>query len=118
MNIESERKLFLELQDLSLVDLIEYSKEWNIFKFKIANTNLDKGVELNKLNYGWKMWQASANREGFVLVANNRKTIVAIEQMVEQQVEASGMDSRGLERLDGWRIMDVIVEASQENKDE
>lgn len=51
--------------------------------------------------------------EGFVLIKNDTKTVVAIEQMVEQQVEASGMDSRRLERLDGWRIIEAAIEAQE-----
>ncbi|MEN8380744.1 hypothetical protein [Acinetobacter radioresistens] len=49
----------------------------------------------------------------FVLLKNDSKTIVAIEQMVEQQVEASGMDSRCLERLDGEKILQAAIEAQE-----
>lgn len=51
--------------------------------------------------------KAKAVPEGFVLIKDDTKTVVAIERMVEQQVEASGMDSRRLERLDGWKIIEA-----------
>lgn len=110
MNIENEIKLFLELQGSSLVELIEYSKEYNIFRFKITNTNLAKGVKLNKLNYGWKMWQDSVNREGFVLVPvepTEDMTIYAIDNC-EYQLEHEVMAS----------IYKDMIEASQDNKDD
>lgn len=118
MNIENERKLFeqLPLAELAIKSEYVYYDEKSNSYFPNEDFCPDSAPET--MNFAWQAWQASVNREGFVLVANNRKTIVAIEQMVEQQVEASGMDSKGLERLDGWRIMDVIIEASQENKDE
>lgn len=39
------------------------------------------------------------------------KVIIALEQRVENQVEASGMDSRRLERLDGEKLIDTILKA-------
>lgn len=61
--------------------------------------------------------KAQAVPEGFVLIKNYTKTVVAIERMVEQQVEASGMDSRRLERLDGWRIIEAAIEAQEPTND-
>ena len=68
MNLEIEIELFLSIQDKSMVSTIEYSEEHNIFTFKVVNTNLSEGVRLSALNYGWKMWLASASREGYKLV--------------------------------------------------
>lgn len=69
---------------------------------------------VNQINFGWKLWrQAQAVPEGFVLIKDDTKTVVAIERMVEQQVEASGMDSRRLERLDGWKIIEAAVKAQE-----
>lgn len=71
------------------------------------------------VNAGWKAWQAAkaqAVAEGFVLIKDDTKTVVAIERMVEQQVEASGMDSRRLERLDGWKIIEAAVKAQEPAK--
>ncbi|WP_312602726.1 DNA translocase FtsK [Acinetobacter schindleri] len=64
----------------------------------------------------WKKLQAAkaqAVPEGFILIKDDTKTVVAIERMVEQQVEASGMDSRRLERLDGWKIIEAAVKAQE-----
>lgn len=60
--------------------------------------------------------KAQAVPEGFVLIKDDTKTVVAIERMVEQQVEASGMDSRRLERLDGWKIIEAAVKAQEPAK--
>ncbi|HJF29079.1 MAG TPA: hypothetical protein K8V79_12765 [Acinetobacter lwoffii] len=61
--------------------------------------------------------KAQAVPEGFVLIKDDTKTVVAIERMVEQQVEASGMDSHRLERLDGWRIIEAAVKAQEPTND-
>lgn len=61
--------------------------------------------------------KAQAVPEGYVLIKDDTKTVVAIERMVEQQVEASGMDSRRLERLDGWKIIEAAVEAQEPAND-
>lgn len=68
----------------------------------------------------WLMWEkakAQVVPEGFVLIKDDTKTVVAIERMVEQQVEASGMDSRRLERLDGWKIIEAAVKAQEQAND-
>lgn len=49
-----------------------------------------------------------------VLVPKNQKTVVAIENMVYQQVEASGIDEP-IHRLDGWRILEEIIEAVEKD---
>lgn len=64
-----------------------------------------------------KQAKAQAVPEGFVLIKDDTKTVVAIERMVEQQVEASGMDSRRLERLDGWKIIEAAVKAQEPAND-
>lgn len=74
--------------------------------------------------FGFEIWyesqkaaKAQAVPEGFVLIKDDTKTVVAIERMVEQQVEASGMDSRRLERLDGWKIVEAAVKAQEPAND-
>ncbi|EPG6933192.1 hypothetical protein NLV80_000798 [Acinetobacter baumannii] len=70
---------------------------------------------LAEINYGWELWQkakAQAVPDTHVVVPRTRKVVVAIEKMVEQQVEASGITS-DVFRLDGWRILDAIQEASE-----
>ncbi|MFW6557581.1 hypothetical protein [Acinetobacter baumannii] len=60
----------------------------------------------------WLEAKAQAVPEGCIVVPRNRGVVVAIEKMVEQQVEASGITS-DVFRLDGWRILDAIQEASE-----
>ena len=70
----------------------------------------------SKAQIGWEMWQAKSQSvaEGFVLIKNNSKTIVAIEKMVEQQVEASGI-TWDVFRLDGEKILEAMIEAQGES---
>jgi CRISPR/Cas system-associated protein Csx1 len=80
----------------------------------------DIGEDTESINMAWMAWQAAkaqAVPEGFVLIKDDTKTVVAIERMVEQQVEASGMDSRRLERLDGWKIIEAAVKAQEPTND-
>ncbi|MDP7775870.1 hypothetical protein QWI49_12000 [Acinetobacter nosocomialis] len=56
--------------------------------------------------------KAQAVPDTHLVVPRNREVVVAIEKMVEQQVEASGITS-DVFRLDGWRILDAIQEASE-----
>lgn len=77
-------------------------------------------VFCHDLNCDWLIWKsakAQAIPDGFVLIKHDSKTAVAIERMVEQQVEASGMDSRRLERLDGWKIIEAAVKAQEQVND-
>ncbi|MDO7511752.1 hypothetical protein [Acinetobacter baumannii] len=63
----------------------------------------------------WSFWnkaKAQAVPDTHIVVPRNREVVVAIEKMVEQQVEASGITS-DVFRLDGWRILDAIQEASE-----
>lgn len=104
MNIEEERKAFEAW----------YKKSYGI--------NIDLPVmpngqypELRK-QFSWDSWQASVNREGFVLIKNNSRTIVAIEQMVEQQVEASGI-TQDVFRLDGEQILEAMLSAQEQSNE-
>lgn len=85
-----------------------------IDRFEQSGISLDTNNFIENLK---TIVKASAVPEGFVLIKNDSKTAVAIERMVEQQVEASGMDSRRLERLDGWRIIEAAVEAQEPSND-
>ena len=65
----------------------------------------------------WEAWQAAKAQEaeklkGCVMVSLNNTTIVAIERMVEQQVEASGITD-DVFRLDGEKILNAAVEAQE-----
>lgn len=62
-------------------------------------------------------WLVALHREkeklkGCVVVPVNNTTIVAIEKMVEQQVEASGITA-DVFRLDGEKILNAAVEAAR-----
>ena len=92
MDIQKEREAF--------------EKECRLLCYKgnMVMSNLGSFYNNEQTNWMWQMWlsaKAQAVPEGFVLIKDDTKTVVAIERMVEQQVEASGMDSRRLERLDG-----------------
>lgn len=96
-------------------DTLKLSDGINMFySDHLASTTIDC------INWGWSSWlkaKAKAIPDGFVLIKDDTKTVVAIERMVEQQVEASGMDSRRLERLDGWKIIEAAVEAQEPTDD-
>jgi len=65
--------------------------------------------------YERQKWQASANRDGFVLVpkAPCNQLIVAIERKVEDQLKASAIDADPF-RLDGEKIYQAMIEAAEE----
>ncbi len=66
IDIEKEADAFLKHQNKqfsNLIDFIEYSNKYDIFRFKMPNTILHRGEMLGILNYGWKMWTASISRE-------------------------------------------------------
>lgn len=59
----------------------------------------------------WDAWQAATQRDGFKFVPINptSKMIVAIENKVEQQLEASAINQDPF-RLDGERIFEAMME--------
>lgn len=73
------------------------------------------------VEYSMKLGEEYAQRdfskklEGCVVVPVNNTTIVAIEKMVEQQVEASGI-TEDVFRLDGEKILNAAVEAARGGK--
>ena len=99
-----------------------FEKECRLLCYKgnMVMSNLGSFYNNEQTNWMWQMWlsaKAQAVPEGFVLIKEDTKTVVAIERMVEQQVEASGMDSRRLERLDGWKIIGAAVKAQEPTND-
>lgn len=136
-----ERPLFeAEFIHSHLLPFFKFNENTGDYEIKsecVNNTDdEDRKVAYETLNTGWVMWlrakrTSKAVPKGndlfgaildvvqklgsgeFVLLKNDSKTIVAIEQMVEQQVEASGMDSRSLERLDGEKILQAAIEAQE-----
>lgn len=76
--------------------------------------------EIIGYSFAWQSWQAAKAHEseklkGCVVVPVNNTTIVAIEKMVEQQVEASGITA-DVFRLDGEKILNAAVEAARGGK--
>lgn len=124
-----ERPLFeAEFIHSHLLPFFNFNENTGDYEIKsecVNNTDdEDRKVAYEALNTGWVMWlrakrdaKAQAVPEGFVLIKDDTKTVVAIERMVEQQVEASGMDSRRLERLDGWKIIEAAVKAQEPAND-
>ena len=107
--------------------------KWHYEQYLLENPNIDIAnakyiydyAHNNALVYqlreshftAWQAAKAQAVPKGFVLIKDDTKTVVAIERMVEQQVEASGMDSRRLERLDGWKIIEAALKAQEPDHD-
>ena len=119
MNIEEERKAFNEqfgIDDANTFpafgDGIDSSAVLKCNWLGWVRCAEQKQAEIKSLKS--ELAKAQAVPEGFILIKNDTKTVVAIERMVEQQVEASGMDSRRLERLDGWRIIEAAIEAQEQ----
>lgn len=124
-----ERPLFeAEFIHSHLLPFFNFNENTGDYEIKsecVNNTDdEDRKVAYETLNTGWVMWlrakrnaKAQAVPEGFILIKDDTKTVVAIERMVEQQVEASGMDSRRLERLDGWKIIEAAVKAQEPAND-
>ena len=121
MGIQQEKDAYLgELLERDAITQDEYNDI--IFRPSVNafDSNYLSARFIDNINWGWSSWQAAkaqAVPEGFVLIKDDTKTVVAIERMVEQQVEASGMDSRRLERLDGWRIIEAAVKAQEPTND-
>ena len=105
MNLQKEREMF---------------EAWVVPNGRNIERFPDGSYKSMTLDKEWEAWQAAkaqAVPDGFILIKHDSKTAVAIERMVEQQVEASGMDSRRLERLDGWKIIEAAVKAQEQVND-
>lgn len=124
MDINKEREAFEKLWTGGNGHLRFFKFDHDACKYLLngVTDNLPKGDLLSAsitLNTAWLFWlgaKKQATPEGFVLVANNSKTVVSIEKMVEQQVEASGI-TQDIFRLDGGRILEAIIEAQEQSYD-
>ncbi|MDC4667562.1 hypothetical protein OHV74_18145 [Acinetobacter baumannii] len=106
-DLNKERELYIAAK--ARIEKEEFfCRDWDLWK---ACAEL-KQAEINTLRAELEKAKAQAVPEGYVVVPRNREVVVAIERMVEQQVEASGITS-DVFRLDGWRILDAIQEASK-----
>lgn len=90
--------------------MMMHSDEYNEDELRVICNHA--ACEIDRLRAELEKAKAQAVPEGYVVVPRTREVVVAIERMVEQQVEASGITS-DVFRLDGWRILDAIQEASE-----
>ena len=109
MNIEEQRKAFEEFYKTKIL-----TKDYEIEMIdQLTEFHVDTGLyEYVRMQTAWETWIASANREGYKLVPlqPSNETIVAIERVVENQLEASAIDADPF-RLDGENIYKAMIGA-------
>ncbi|MDO7424686.1 hypothetical protein Q5X52_01465 [Acinetobacter baumannii] len=106
-DLNKERELYMAAK--ARIEKEEFfCRDWDLWK---ACAEL-KQAEINELRAELEKAKAQAVPDTHFVVPRSREVVVAIEKMVEQQVEASGITS-DVFRLDGWRILDAIQEASE-----
>ncbi|QJP31105.1 hypothetical protein [Acinetobacter baumannii] len=71
--------------------------------------------EIDRLRADLEKAKAQAVLENHIVVPRTREVVVAIEKIVQQQCDASGVQEP-LHRLDGWRILEEIAEKVEEIK--
>ena len=99
--MKTERELFEEkYKELTGCDDFSLSKK------------KDGDYKFDGAYFGWLMWQASTNREGYKLVpiTPTDEMIVAIENKVQEQLDASAITA-DMFRLDGERIFESLINA-------
>lgn len=112
MNLDEERKIKEAFDDEAHSRGFCLDQEWS----NCENSYLDGDTNL-AFDFFKSGWQAAKAQEaeklkGCVVAPFNNTTIVAIEKMVEQQVEASGI-TEDVFRLDGEKILNAAVEAAR-----
>ena len=69
MNLEREREIFEPLQNQMALARLYFVKELNMYLTSGDYADDDFTISLcMEINHGWKMWIASASREGYKLV--------------------------------------------------
>lgn len=69
MNLEREREIFEPLQNQMALARLYFVKELNMYLTSDDYADDDFTISLcMEINHGWKMWMASASREGYKLV--------------------------------------------------
>ncbi|WP_302564047.1 hypothetical protein [Acinetobacter baumannii] len=71
--------------------------------------------EIDRLRADLVKAKAQAVPDTHIVVPRTREIVVAIEKIVQQQCDASGVQEP-LHRLDGWRILEEIAEKVKEIK--
>lgn len=89
---------------------VEHIKN-EVERFKQSGTHLDLSNFLDNL-IEFATFKHDDELKDFVLIKLNEKCIYAIEQEVEQQVEASGITA-DVFRLDGEKILNAMLEAAR-----
>lgn len=113
--MKTERELFEELQNKSVLKRLTFIDPLNMYLTRDEYSDDDSTIHYClEINHGWKMWQASAQREGYKLVPlqPSNEVIVAIEKKVENQLEASGINQDPF-RLDGETIYEAMMGAAE-----
>jgi hypothetical protein len=97
----------------------DYSAQRHFWSDRFMEAFKDEKPSLRMQSYTelpvmWLAGRKSQHQSESIRVINlqdlySSKVIVALEQRVENQVEASGMDSRRLERLDGEKLIDTVL---------
>ncbi|MCT6910195.1 hypothetical protein ABTB84_11470 [Acinetobacter baumannii] len=90
--------------------MMMHSDEYNEDELRVICNHA--ACEIDRLRAELERAKAQAVPDTHIVMPRTREVVVAIERMVEQQVEASGITS-DVFRLDGWRILDAIQEASE-----
>ncbi|WP_417630880.1 hypothetical protein [Acinetobacter baumannii] len=125
-DLNKEREAFEASEYVkTIIHKFEWSEEFNNYQIKdcVINGNVFDFIEAEKdqplLNGAWFGWQekakAQAVPENHIVVPRTREVVVAIEKIVQQQCDASGVQEP-LHRLDGWRILEEIAEKVEEIK--
>lgn len=69
MNLEREREIFEPLQNQMALARLYFVKELNMYLTSDDYADDDFTISLcMEINHGWKMWLASASREGYKMV--------------------------------------------------
>ncbi|WHP06959.1 hypothetical protein QLH32_05695 [Acinetobacter corruptisaponis] len=89
---------------------VEHIKN-EVERFKQSGTHLDLSNFLDNL-IEFATFKHDDELKDFVLIKLNEKCVYAIEQEVEQQVEASGITA-DVFRLDGEKILNALLEAAR-----
>ena len=91
-----------------------FEKYWDDFCEAYGN-GFDRSLAKLFFANGWGEAKAQAVPDTHIVVPRTREIVVAIEKIVQQQCDASGVQEP-LHRLDGWRILEEIAEKVKEIK--
>ena len=107
MDIQEENNLIQEAFEVE-ADEVGFCLDQKWGDYENPYENSDTALAFNLFKKGWQAAKAQT-------VPINNTTIVAVERMVEQQVEASGITA-DVFRLDGEKILNASVEAARGGK--